>query len=137
MSQENVEVARKSFEAVLGQFDEGAPDLFQWLDPEVEWLTLATIMEGTRYHGHDGVRQWIEDVKRGWAVWEVRRDEFLDLGDDRVLALGSWHAQSRHGDAPLDIPQAAWLLNLRDGKICRLETFTERRKALEAAGLRQ
>jgi hypothetical protein len=35
----------------------------------------------------------------------------------------------------LDIPQAAWLIQLRNGKVARLQTFTERRKALEAAGL--
>jgi hypothetical protein len=67
--------------------------------------------------------------------FEPRPEEFRDLGHDRVLALGSWRARGRGGEALLDIPQAAWLIQLRNGKVARLQTFTERRKALEAAGL--
>ena len=135
MSQENVETARRAFDAVEPAIAEGRPDLFEWIDPEVEWLTLATIVEGTRYHAHAGVRQWIEDVKRDWDIWEVSPDEFLDLGDHGVLVLGSWRAHGRRGGAALDIQQAAWLLRFREGKVSRLETFTERSKAREAAGL--
>jgi ketosteroid isomerase-like protein len=135
MSQENVEIARRMFERVPQTLAGEKPDFFQWLAPEVEWLTLATIIEGTRYHGHDGVRRWIEDVRRDWAVWELRTDEFLDLGDDGVLVFGGWHARSHGGDRDLDIQQSAWLLRFRDGTLRRLETFTDRSKALEAAGL--
>jgi hypothetical protein len=34
-----------------------------------------------------------------------------------------------------DIPQAAWLVQYRKGKVVRLQTFTDRKEALEAAGL--
>ena len=135
MSQENVEIARRAFEAVPEMLPGGTSNLLEWIDPEVEWLTLATIIEGTRYHGHEGVRQWTEDVNRDWATWEVRTDEFLDLGDDGEPVLGGWHARSHRGGNALDIQQGAWLLRFRDGKIRRLETFTDRRRALEAAGL--
>jgi ketosteroid isomerase-like protein len=125
------------FEVGLGMFEEEAvaPEFLDAIDPDVEWLTLATLMEGTRYRGHDGVRQWIADVKRDWAVWEVRPDEFLDLGEAGVLILGSWHAQGHHGEGALDIQQAAWLLEFSEGRISRLQTFTERRKAFKAASL--
>jgi ketosteroid isomerase-like protein len=83
------------------------------------------------------VRQWIEELKRDWAAFETRPEEFRDLGDDRVLALGSWRARGRGGEVLLDIPQAAWLLHYRKGKVVRMQTFTERTKALEAAGLRE
>ena len=77
------------------------------------------------------------DVKRDRADFEPRPEQFLDLGDDRVLVLGSWRARGRGGKALLDIPQAAWLTQYRKGKVVRLQTFTERKKALEAAGLRE
>ena len=136
MSQKNVEVAREAFQVVVEEaIMKGEVDRYlEFHDPDVEWLTLATIVEGTRYHGHDGVRQWIEDVRRDWITWEVHPDEFIDLGD-RILVLGSWRAQGRHGGAALEVQQAAWLLKFRGGKIYYLETFTERSKALEAAGL--
>ena len=135
MSQENVEIARRSFEAFNRAFTEGADDLYALLDPEVEWIPVTTILEGRSYHGHEGVRRWIEDMKRDSEEFEPRPEEFLDLGDDRVLALGSWHARGREGDVPLDFPQAAWLAQYREGKLVRMQSFTARQEALEAAGL--
>jgi ketosteroid isomerase-like protein len=135
MSQENVEVARRSFEAFNRTFVEGTPDLHETLDPEVEWVPMSALLMRTSYHGHDGVRQWIEEMKRDWTIFEVRPERFVDVGDDRVLVLGSWRAQGRKGEALLDIPQAAWLVEYRNGKLVRLRTFTDRKEALEAAEL--
>ena len=38
MSQENVETARRGFEAFNRTFTEGTPDLYETLDPEVGWV---------------------------------------------------------------------------------------------------
>jgi hypothetical protein len=76
-------------------------------------------------------------MRSDWTTYELRGEDFRDVGDDRVLVLGSWRARGRAGDVLLDIPQAAWLLQYRKGKLSRLQTFTERRKALEAAGVRE
>jgi ketosteroid isomerase-like protein len=135
MSLENVELARRGFEAFNRAIAEGDPDLYGLLDPEVEWISIMTILEGTTYHGVEGVRHWIEDVRRDWTTFEARSEQFRDLGDDRVLVLGSWRAQGRGGEVLLDIPQAAWLLQMRKGKVVRMQTFTERKKAFEAAGV--
>jgi ketosteroid isomerase-like protein len=140
MSQENVEIVRRAFDAFNRTYAAGATDLSElldFLDPDVEWVPIMAVLEGITYQGYEGMRQWIEDVKRDWADFEPRPEHFLDLGDDRVLVLGSWHARGRGGDVPLDIPQGAWLIQIRNGKIVRLQTFTERKKALEAAGLRE
>jgi ketosteroid isomerase-like protein len=133
--QENVEIARRSFEAFNRTFNEGTPDLYEMLDPEVEWVPMSALLEGSAYHGHDGVRRWLKDMKRDWTTYEIRPERYLDLGDDRVLTLGAWRARGRAGDVLLDFPQAAWLLQYRKGKCTRVQTFTERKKALEAAGL--
>jgi ketosteroid isomerase-like protein len=136
MSQENVELARRDFETFNRTFVEGTPDFFETLDPEIEWIPVMSILEGTTYRGPERVREWLEDVKRDWAEFEARPEHFRDLGDDRVLVLGSWRARGRAVDTLLDFPQAAWLLQYRKGKLVRLQTFTEREKALEAVGLR-
>jgi hypothetical protein len=59
------------------------------------------------------------------------------VGDEGVLVLGSWRAQGRKGEALLDIPQAAWLVQYQKGLLVRLRTFTDRAEALEAAGLEE
>jgi ketosteroid isomerase-like protein len=135
MSQENVEIARQLSVAFNRAFAEGNTDLYELLDPDIEWIPLRAILEGTTYRGHEGVRRWVEELKRDWTAFETKPEQFRDLGDDRVLALGSWQARGRGGEVLLDIPQGAWLLQCRNGKVARMETFTEREKALEAAGL--
>jgi ketosteroid isomerase-like protein len=137
MSQETVELARRAFEAFNRTFNEGTPDYWELLDPEVEWVPMSALLEGTRYHGLDGVRQWMEEMKRDWTSYEVRPEHHIDLGDDRVLTLGTWRAQGRGGGVLLDFQQASWLQQYRKGKAVRLQTFTDRKKAFEAAGLRE
>ncbi len=137
MSQENVEICRRAFEAFNRTFNEGTPDYWELLDPEVEYVPMSALLEGTRYHGHDGVRQWMEGMKQDWTTYEVRPERFVDLGDDRVLAMGTWRAQGRGGGVLLDFQQATWLHRFRNGKVVLLQTFTDRQQALEAAGLRE
>ena len=135
MSRENVELARSGIEAFNRAFSEGASDFYETLDPKVEWVPMSALLGGKHYQGHDGVRDWFEEMKRDWTSFEVRPEQFRDLGDDRVLVLGSWRAQGRAGEVLIEFSQAAWLVQYRNGKQVRLETFTERKKALEAAGL--
>jgi ketosteroid isomerase-like protein len=77
----------------------------------------------------------MDDLRRDWEIYEVTFEEFRDLGDDRVLALGTWHARGRRSGVELHLQQAAWLLHFRNRKLIRLQTFTDPNKALEAAGL--
>ena len=135
MSRENVEIARRIFEAFHRTFTHGTDDLYALLDPDVEWIPVMATLEGSSYHGHEGVRQWIEDMKRDWEAFEAIPEDFRDLGENRVLALGSWRARGRGGGELLDIPQGAWLHQYRTGKLVRMQTFTRRREALAAAGL--
>jgi ketosteroid isomerase-like protein len=137
MSQENVEIVPRAFAAFNRTFTEGTLEFYEFIDPEVEWIPITALLEGTRYQGHDGVRQWIEDMKRDWEVFETHPKEFRDLGDDRVLVLGTWRAQGRGSAVELDFPRAAWVVRFRDGKIIRLQTFTDRELAFEAAGLQE
>jgi hypothetical protein len=54
MSQENVEVARRAFEAFNRTYAEGTPDLYQFLDPKIEWVPMSALLMRTRYHGTTG-----------------------------------------------------------------------------------
>jgi ketosteroid isomerase-like protein len=137
MSEENVEIARRSVEAFNRTLAEGASDYYEFLDEEVEWVPITSFLDGATYRGRGKVRKWIDDLRRDWEIYEVTWDEVRDLGDDRVLALGTWHARGRRSGVELGFQQAAWLLHLRNRKLIRLQTFTDLNKALEAAGLRE
>jgi hypothetical protein len=54
MSQENVEIARRLSEASNRAYADGTPDLYELLDPDIEWVPIKAILEGTTYRGHEG-----------------------------------------------------------------------------------
>lgn len=136
VSRSNVDAARGVLPAFNRSFAQGTPDLFELLDPQVEWIPITAALEGTSYQGTEGVHQWMEEMKRDWKVFETRPEEFRELGGDRVLALGTWRAQGRGSGVELAAQHAAWLIDCRDGKVVRLQTFTDVERGLEAAGLR-
>jgi ketosteroid isomerase-like protein len=133
MSQENVEVCKRVWEAVGIRRD--TESALRYTDPEAE-LNSAIIggAEGNTYRGHDGIRQWIAESD---AAFEELRPlepvEYRDLGD-RVLILGHFHARGRESGVEIDSP-IAWLMTLRGGKLVRGEGFLNWADALEAAGL--
>jgi len=131
-----MDAARRMHPAFNRAFTQGDDDeLFELLDPEAEWIPITAVLEGTRYKGEDEVRGWIEGIKREWEIFETRPQEYRDLGDDRVLILGTWRARGRSSGVELDSQPAAWLLQIEGGKITRMQTFTDRARAFEAAGV--
>ncbi len=128
-------MARLGNEAFNRTLAEGGNDYYEFLDEEVEWVPITAFLDGATYRGPGGVRKWMDDLRRDWEIYEVTFEGFRDLGDDRVLALGTWHARGRRSGVELNLQQAAWLLHFRNRKLIRLQTFTDPNKALEAAGL--
>ncbi len=131
-----MDAARRMHEAFNRTFSEGTPDLFELLEAQAEWIPITAVLEGTNYQGEAEIRRWMEEMKHQWEVYETRPEEFLDLGDDSVLVLGTWRARGRGSGVELDSQQAAWLIRVEAGKVIRMQTFTDRLKAFEAAGLR-
>jgi ketosteroid isomerase-like protein len=131
MSRENVEIVER-LAPTFNQRDVGG--FLDLLAPDVEWVPILAVLEGRVYRGHEEVRQWIEDLATDWEFFEIYYDELQDLGD-QVLALGGWRGRGRASGVELGDQPATWLLDLEDGRIVRLQTFTHREEAMAAAGL--
>jgi ketosteroid isomerase-like protein len=91
-------------------------------------------LEGRVYRGRDGVLQWLEELARDWEYFEPCYEEYRNLGD-RVLILGRWRARGRVSGVELENQPGTWLYEIKGGKAVRMRTFTDRREALEAAGV--
>jgi ketosteroid isomerase-like protein len=133
---DNVEIARRSFAAFNRSFADGVEDYYELLDPDVDWIPITALLDGRRYRGPEGVRRWVEELRRDWQVFEIRWTEVRDLGEGRVLAFGFWDCLGRRAGVRMSFDQAAWLIELRGGKLARLQTFVDRTEAIAAAGLR-
>jgi ketosteroid isomerase-like protein len=103
------------------------------IHPDIEWVPIT--VEGTVFHGHGGVREWVEQHFGFWETFELHPQEVLEAGPDRLLVLGHWRAKGRGSGLGFESRPAGWLLDFRDGKVVRMETFTEIAAARDAAGL--
>jgi ketosteroid isomerase-like protein len=130
VSQQNVELARRTFEAFAAGDVDG---MIAVADPDIEFLPVTANLTtgGVPYRGHDGLRSYMEDAKRVWQDLKIHPEEFRDLGD-RVLTLG--HTRARGGGMIMDLP-SGWVWQMRDGKIVSCRVFASHEEALAAVGL--
>jgi len=131
MSQENVEIVRRFGEAFNAHDVEALCEL---AGADIEFAPYpATALETTTFTGHDGLRSYFVEADAAWETLQLRAYEVRDLGS-RVLSVGELHGQGRLSGLALDTPLAS-LVELRDGKVVRVETFTSAQQALEVMGL--
>jgi len=131
MSEEDVGIVRRSLEALNEGDTEGVLGL---MDPDVELVTARAVLEGISYRGHDGFRQFVADMADDWEDYHPSSERFRDLGDGRVLVIGRFHARGKASGMEVDAP-AAWVSEVREGKIVHVRFYADEAAALDALGL--
>jgi ketosteroid isomerase-like protein len=108
-------------------------DLTSQLDPEVELHEWPAAPGAGTYRGHDGVRKALDSWFEVWAWMHV---EIVDVveAEDRVMVTLRQRAKGKGSEVEVEI-ESFNVYTVRDGKLTRLELYTERESALEAAGL--
>jgi uncharacterized protein len=133
MSQQNVEIVRKSFDAI-GRGDLDA--LLDLYDPEIEFEPLTgTRVETGGYRGHQGVRQYFEEANEVWDEVRPVAGEITTTADE-VVVFGHCSIRGKASEIETDSP-CSWVITLRDGKITRHRVYRTNSEALEAAGVRE
>jgi ketosteroid isomerase-like protein len=130
MSQENVEVVRRMYDAFHTGDAEGALAHF---DPHV-------IVDASRSGRPDiGIGRGPEQVRRmviswvgTWDQWREEIEEMRDLGS-QVLVLTVQHGRGRGSGVEVEASYAV-LYDLHGGKITRMALYREPADALQAAG---
>ena len=132
MSQENVEIARRAFEA----WNRG--DIESWLEsqhPDIEWFSeIAGRLRGpeTVYRGRAGMREFWDEWHSVWDM-TIEISEFRDLGD-AVIAIGRMQAHGKASGVDLDEP-VAYVGEFEEGLVRSLRAYLDPNRALEAVGL--
>jgi ketosteroid isomerase-like protein len=110
MSQDNVEIVRRIYEAIAHRDTDAVLALH---DPDVTWdatrgTKLGGLVGAGIYHGHKGLADWTRQWNDAWEDSEWSPNELIDAGENVVA-----------------------------GKIVRVVWFQTREEALEAAGLNE
>jgi ketosteroid isomerase-like protein len=102
-------------------------------DPEVEFLSVLAV-GGQAYIGHDGIRQYFDDVSSAWEEWSVEVHRVTAAPDGRVAIVMTMHMRGRESGVALS-QRTGHVWTLRNGKLLRNQPFREPERALRAAGL--
>ncbi len=142
MSQENVEVVRRSYES----FNRWAvhpdvepflnPEVQSLLHPEVEFHTYANAPEAGIYRGPDAVIEYNQRLFEQFESLRVDVEEVVDAGD-RVVVVSTQHAIPKGGGQQEIHVHMAEVWTVRDGLLAERHSYSTKVEALEAVALRE
>jgi ketosteroid isomerase-like protein len=150
MSQENVEIVRRYFDAVDqalqaywkdprgaedavkgGELGPEGVEMTRHLHPNCEWKTL---MAGITYRGFVGMASGFDQLVDAAQAYAIKLIEVDDLGGDNVLAVVEGAMKGKASDAEVKATVFA-VVTVDEGLITRIDEHGDRPSALEAAGL--
>lgn len=131
MSQENVEIVRRAADAYASGDIEASLAAY---DPDVEFDVTYGRPEGGVYHGPHGVEEGVQAWVGRWAEYRFELEDIIDAGDHVLMIIREF---GRGEQSRVEVNQQTfWVSTFRNGKIVRAELFSDRNRALTAAGLR-
>jgi ketosteroid isomerase-like protein len=101
-------------------------------DPDIEFLSVLGI-SGRRYIGHEGIRQYFEDVASAWQQWGIEVHRVAAGADGRVAIEMTMHVRGRESGAALS-EFAGHVWTIRNGKLVRNELYRDPGQALGVVG---
>ncbi len=85
------------------------------------------------YEGAEGAGAFLEEWMGAWEDWELEVEELHDAGD-KVVAFVHQSGTSKAAGTPVEM-SFAQVFTIRDGKQSRMDMYSDRDEAVEAAGL--
>src|SRR4051794_41352465 len=110
--------------------------VFLGLDPGIEYRPSADLMPPdfeAVSHGHGGYREGLRQLIDSFEDLRVEPKEVFDFGD-RLVAITQFGGHGSGSGVPVNLTTFA-LIKLRRGLVVSQKDFSDRSKALEAAGL--
>jgi ketosteroid isomerase-like protein len=129
MSQENVEIVRRVWDAFLAADFQTALSFYA---PDVEW-DGTNLPDGQIGRGHEAILDHITGWVEAWDDYTVEVERVVEAGSDQVVLFMRERGRS-HSGLTMD-ERHAELYTLREGMIVRRQGFSDPSQALEAAGL--
>jgi ketosteroid isomerase-like protein len=132
MSQENVEIVRRTWQAFA---DGGLDALAEFWDDEINWRAIEGAVDDVgEIQGAEAMRRYLQDWLDTFEDITSVPTELLDVGDGRVVAVLHVTGRARLSGVRTELRYAI-VYTLRDGKIVRGREYADRQEALQAVGL--
>jgi ketosteroid isomerase-like protein len=130
MSQENVELIRRSFAA----YDAGdLAGMIALMDEKMVTRRLAPGPDPGTWHGIEGALQVTAEWMETFDDFAMTAEEYIDAGDHVVVRV---REEGRGSASRAPVTAIFWFVfGVRDGKIATWDMYFAREQALEAVGL--
>jgi ketosteroid isomerase-like protein len=133
MSEENVDVVRRAWEAAANEpLDWSA--VASLYDPQHVLESQWGGVNNTAYRGAQGYQKFLADVRETWDDWQQQLDEVIDAGGDSVVVAARLVAKGKLSATPVNQTYGV-VFTLDQGRIVRTQAFLTLNEALEAVGL--
>ncbi len=131
MLRENVQIVREIFEGwARGDFSTGV----DVLGSDFEYQQLSDAVEPGLRRGA-GVGRALRGIFEVYEDFRIEAEEYVDVGDV-IVVVARTHGVARRSRMQLD-QRFAFACSLEEGKLVRIEVYTDRGDALEALGLKR
>jgi ketosteroid isomerase-like protein len=131
MSEESVQVARRSFEAWsrrdAGWFVDNCTPDFEFVGAVIGGVEG----QAGAVRGEDAIRQYFVDLDEPWESFVVDEGEYREV-DEQVICIGHLRARGRGSGVELD-HLVAMVLWFDGGKLARAQSFLDLDQAVSAA----
>jgi ketosteroid isomerase-like protein len=116
----NVEIVRTCIDAITRQDGETLRALSA---ADVEVYPLRSVLEDTVYRGHDGVDQWMRDLRETWGEVVIDIHDIAETEPDYVVAKTTLRNRGHQSDVPTEMPVELHG-RLRDGLVVYARVVT-------------
>ncbi len=107
--------------------------MIESFDPQIEWIDpVESPMSGT-YRGREVVERHFSEARAMWAEGSCEPVQFVAAGE-KVIVFVDVRARLKHESEWREGPLAD-VYTFRDGKVIQGRSFSDRRRALEWAGV--
>lgn len=133
MSQENVELVRRGYEAFNRR---DLKELAELSHEDLEFTSVIAAVDagGASYRGSQTWTSYFAAMDQTWEEWRADDFQTFDAGGDRVAATFRITGTGKHSGAPVE-RKIGLVYRIRDGQLWRMRSYLDPAEALEAAGV--
>lgn len=130
MSQQNVELVRRAFQAFS---DGGVEAVLPFFPPDVVWYTTNRWLEDSAYRGHDGMRRLAAAFSENFDEWGYEIGDLRDA-QDRVVASVEMTARIKNSGPPISQRLGLLVSDFDGDPFGEIRAFPSWHEALKAVG---
>jgi ketosteroid isomerase-like protein len=107
--------------------------VLETVDEDTVFEPLRAQTEGA-FVGPEGMRRFLADTAETFDLFKALYPDVRDLGDERLVAIGTIRMRGRGSGLEDDVPSAA-IVEFRNGLLVHYKDYGDARLALQVAGL--